>query len=124
MGLDASLKPKTGRTLGSAAEVKAAFERFFPGVVFTRHETPPRDEEKLHSFAAKLMPSWAKVELVGPTAPFFILGDYQADNWSMQAEFDDAAEVPEVFLSMYGELSRSTEPFKSLLAAYPWNLES
>jgi hypothetical protein len=125
VGVDASIKPLEGTTLGSAAVVREAFLQFFPGIKFTRCPNTIPDESQLRNFAAKLLPPWIRVELrQGPQAPFFYQGDLKGDGWSMLLEFDDSESVSEVTISFYGSrFDQSEKQFDALFTVYPWELK-
>jgi hypothetical protein len=122
MGVSAEIRPKKGKSLGNAADVRAALERHFPGVKIVRYENN-FDKAALKSFAKTLLQSWMPVKLIGPSSPFAFNGDFEGSGWSMQVEFDDADSIPIAYVSFYGNFDAAQPNFDALFATVPWKLK-
>lgn len=122
MGVSAEIKPKKGKSLGNAADVRAALERYFPGIKFVRYENN-FDKTALKGFASSLLPSWMTVQLVGPSAPFAFQGDFEVGGGAMEVQFDDADAIPIAYVSFYGNFDTALANFDALFATFPWKLK-
>ena len=123
MGLDASIKPLKGDSLGTAKDVASILAEHFPGLALIRHPRPVIEGPRLLSFLDKVLPKSMTWKVTGPTAEYNYSGDFQGDGWSTTITFDDSPNVPEVFLVMYGSRMELSEPyFARLFKAHEWTL--
>jgi hypothetical protein len=122
MGVSADIKPKEGRSLGTATEVREALSSFFPELKFSRFANPAVNQKELRSFVRDTLKFLMPFKLVGPKAPFMFQGIRDGDGWSMDVSFDDAEVVGVVYISFYGKFDKAENAFDALFKAYPWKL--
>jgi hypothetical protein len=123
MGVSAEIRPRKGRSLGSAAQVREALFRFFPDLKFSHFANPATNAKELRSFVRDRLQFLMPFKLVGPKAPFMFQGIRDGDGWAMDITFDDAESIDIVYISFYGKFAIAEPSFDALLKAHRWKLK-
>lgn len=117
MGLDATIKRKDGKALGSVDEVQRALAAAFPGIQIG---LLPSGAEKIRTAAEKGINFPEIILKHFESTPAQFGGDYEGPGFSAQFNLGANESVRHVGVVLYGKTTESEPMFEFIEREYGW----